>query len=142
MYNKINGAYACNNDYALNTILKDELGFKGSVCSDWTGTMSTVNAANNGLDMNMPGGIKFEGTGSYFGQNLTDAVKNNQVPESRITDMAMRVVASSYKMRQDQSYPEVALNSFNLQKTPKVNVQDDHKKLTSTRNGCCIQRLA
>ncbi|KAI9365584.1 glycoside hydrolase superfamily [Pilaira anomala] len=128
-YNKINGAYACENDYTLNTILKGELGFKGFVCSDWTGTMSTVTAANNGLDMNMPGEIKFEGTGSYFGQNLTDAVKNNQVPESRITDMAMRVVASRYKMRQDQSYPEVALNSFNLQKAPEVNVQDDHKKL-------------
>ncbi|GAA5799375.1 hypothetical protein HPULCUR_004789 [Helicostylum pulchrum] len=128
-YNKINGVYACENDYTLNTILKGELDFKGFVCSDWIATMSTVNAANNGLDMNMPGQISLTDSGRYFGQNLTDAVKKNQVPETRLTDMARRVIAARYKMKQDKLYPQVAVSSFLRDKAPKVDVQSDHKKL-------------
>jgi beta-glucosidase len=54
-YNKINGVYACESDYALNKLLKQELGFKGYVQSDWSATHSTVDSAVNGLDMTMPG---------------------------------------------------------------------------------------
>ena len=58
-YNQINGIFACENDYLLNTVLKGELGFKGFVQSDWLATMSTVDSANHGLDMNMPGNITY-----------------------------------------------------------------------------------
>jgi len=50
-YNKINDTYACENGYALNTILKGEMGYLGFVMSDWGATHSTVNSAINGLDM-------------------------------------------------------------------------------------------
>jgi beta-glucosidase len=54
-YNLVNEIFACENDYLLNTILKGELGFNGFVQSDWSATMSTVDSANHGLDMTMPG---------------------------------------------------------------------------------------
>lgn len=54
-YNKINEVYACESDYAINKLLKDQLGFKGFVQSDWSATHSTVDSANHGLDMTMPG---------------------------------------------------------------------------------------
>lgn len=54
-YNKINGVYACENDYTINKLLKGELGFRGYVQSDWSATHSTVDSANHGLDMTMPG---------------------------------------------------------------------------------------
>ncbi len=54
-YNKINDVYACESDYAINKLLKDQLGFKGFVQSDWAATHSTVDSANHGLDMTMPG---------------------------------------------------------------------------------------
>lgn len=54
-YNKINGVYACESDYAINQLLKKQLGFKGFVQSDWSATHSTVDSANHGLDMTMPG---------------------------------------------------------------------------------------
>lgn len=57
-YNKINGVYACESDYAINKLLKGQLGFKGFVQSDWSATHSTVDSANNGLDMTMPGNNK------------------------------------------------------------------------------------
>ncbi|MEG8046679.1 glycoside hydrolase family 3 N-terminal domain-containing protein [Sphingomonas aerolata] len=34
-YNRVNGHYACENDWLLNTVLKKDWGFKGYVMSDW-----------------------------------------------------------------------------------------------------------
>jgi len=39
------------------------------------------------------------------GNNLTQAVKNGSLPESRVTDMATRMVASWYQMGQDTGFP-------------------------------------
>ncbi|KAI8359791.1 glycoside hydrolase superfamily [Blakeslea trispora] len=128
-YNQVNGTYACEDDYILNTVLKGELGFRGFVQSDWGGTHSTAKSVNSGLDMTMPGDIIMGDGLTYFGKNLTKAVEDKQVDESRITDMAMRIVASWYKMRQDTDFPKTALNSFNISESPFVNVQSNHKKL-------------
>lgn len=54
-YNKINGTFACGNKDTLTTILRDQLGFKGFVTSDW-GAVHNVDFINAGLDMEMPGG--------------------------------------------------------------------------------------
>jgi beta-glucosidase len=53
-YNRINGKFACGNDSTLTKILRDEIGFKGFVTSDW-GAVHAVNFINAGLDMEMPG---------------------------------------------------------------------------------------
>ncbi len=65
-YNRINGAFACGNQHNLTTILRDQMGFKGFVTSDW-GAVHAVNFINAGLDMEMPGtGI---GLPAFFGLN-------------------------------------------------------------------------
>jgi len=53
-YNRINGTFACGNESTLTKILRDELGFKGFVTSDW-GAVHAVKFINAGLDMEMPG---------------------------------------------------------------------------------------
>ncbi len=53
-YNKVNGTYACGNPDTLIKILRDEVGFKGFVTSDW-GATHAASFINNGLDMEMPG---------------------------------------------------------------------------------------
>lgn len=55
--------------------------------------------------MTMPGDITFDSGTSYFGQNLTDYVNNGTIPESRIDDMATRILAAWYYLNQDQGYP-------------------------------------
>ncbi|ADW68894.1 beta-glucosidase [Granulicella tundricola] len=55
-YNKVNGAFACGNADTLKTILRDELGFKGFVTSDWGG-VHNVHFINQGLTMEMPGEV-------------------------------------------------------------------------------------
>jgi beta-glucosidase len=53
-YNRLNGTFACGNKDSLTKILRDEIGFKGFVTSDW-GAVHAVNFINAGLDMEMPG---------------------------------------------------------------------------------------
>lgn len=51
------------------------------------------------------GEIEVNSNTSYFGQNLTDFVRNGTIPESRVDDMATRILASWYFLGQDQEYP-------------------------------------
>ncbi len=53
-YNRVNGAFACGNEQTLTTVLRDQIGFKGFMTSDW-GAVHAVNFINAGLDMEMPG---------------------------------------------------------------------------------------
>jgi beta-glucosidase len=55
-YNKVNGAFACGNADTLKTILRDQVGFKGFVTSDWGG-VHNVHFINQGLTMEMPGEV-------------------------------------------------------------------------------------
>ncbi|SFQ64747.1 glycoside hydrolase family 3 C-terminal domain-containing protein [Hymenobacter arizonensis] len=52
-YNKFRGTYATHNDYLMNTVLKDEWGFKGVVMSDWGSVHNTMEALRNGTDLEM-----------------------------------------------------------------------------------------
>lgn len=85
-YNKVNGTYTCENEKLLNDILRKELGFEGFVMSDWFAIHSTAKAINAGLDMDPPGFLEaaYVKTGeSWFGANLTAAVKSGEVSEER-----------------------------------------------------------
>lgn len=95
-YNQINNSYACQNSHTLNKLLKGELGFQGFVMSDWSGQHSGVSSALAGMDMTMPGDVGFDSSTSYWGANLTIAVLNGTVPQWRLDDMAVRIVAGWY----------------------------------------------
>ena len=53
-YNKVNGAFACGNPDTLQTLLKQEIGFRGFVVSDW-GANHAPSFVNAGLDLEMAG---------------------------------------------------------------------------------------
>ena len=36
-YNKINGTWACESDGVMNKLIKDEMGHRGYIMSDWNG---------------------------------------------------------------------------------------------------------
>ncbi|KII90196.1 glycoside hydrolase family 3 protein [Plicaturopsis crispa FD-325 SS-3] len=131
-YNLINGTYACENDKMINDVLKREFGFQGYVMSDWSATESTLGAVA-GLDMTMPGDITFNSNTSFFGGNLTAYVQNNTIPESRVDDMATRILGAWYYLHQDNSsYPNVSFNAFlpdDEATNGHVDVQADHYKL-------------
>ncbi|CAN7562433.1 glycoside hydrolase family 3 C-terminal domain-containing protein [Duganella sp. LjRoot269] len=92
-YNRVNGAYACENDYLLNQVLKQDWGFPGFVMSDWGATHSTIPAAMNGLDQQS--GHPFD-KAAYFNEGLKEAVVNGHVPMSRLDDMVKRITRSMF----------------------------------------------
>lgn len=89
-YNLIDGDHACENDYLLNQVLKKDFHFKGWVVSDWGATHSTIKAALNGLDQEMPG------DDNYFNAPLKKAVEDGQVPMARLNDMVHRILRSMF----------------------------------------------
>ncbi|KAG6828183.1 hypothetical protein H0H92_008842 [Tricholoma furcatifolium] len=131
-YNLINGTYACENDKIMNDIIKREFGFQGYIMSDWQATHSTIGAIT-GLDMTMPGDIFFGSGTTYFGGNLTDYVLNGTIPESRVDDMATRILGAWYYTHQDSSdYPTTNFNAFypdDEATNERIDVQDDHYKI-------------
>ena len=101
-YQMVNNSYACGNSKLMNGILKDELGFQGFVQSDWLAQRSGAASALAGLDMSMPGDGEFwNDRDPFWGEKLTEAALNGSVPMERINDMATRIVAAWYQLKQD-----------------------------------------
>jgi beta-glucosidase len=85
-YNRVNGTYASENADLLKDILKGQWGYDGLVMSDWFGTYSTVQAANGGLDLEMPGPAR------WMGNNLLVDVKAGLVSEATVDDKVRRLL--------------------------------------------------
>ncbi len=82
-YNLVNGKHSSENKHLLTDILKQEWGFPGIVMSDWVSVHSDADAANAGLDLEMPKAV-------WFGNRLLDAVKAGKVSEAVIDDKVRR----------------------------------------------------
>ncbi|KAJ4248098.1 hypothetical protein NW762_012868 [Fusarium torreyae] len=107
-YNRLNNSYGCQNSHLLNGILKTELGFQGFVLTDWGAQHSGVANAEAGMDSAaLPEGGNYET--SLWGKNLTLAVQNGTLPEHRLDDMVIRVLAPYYKLGQDQRVKQPGL---------------------------------
>lgn len=97
-YNKINGTYACENEWIQNYLLKGELGFKGFIMSDWGAQHTTLGSALSGLDMAMPGDGGPLPYRAWWGGALTEAVLRGDVPQWRLDDMAMRIMVTYFRI--------------------------------------------
>src|SRR5436853_1710031 len=83
-YNLTNGVHMSQNKYLNTDVLKKEWGFDGILMSDWTSTYDAVEAANIGLDLEMPSG-RFMNK-----QTLLKAVEQGQVSTATIDDKVRR----------------------------------------------------
>ncbi|MEX2207086.1 MAG: glycoside hydrolase family 3 C-terminal domain-containing protein [Myxococcota bacterium] len=90
-YNKLNGVYAGEHPWLLRELLKTEWGFDGLVVSDWFGTHSTAEAANAGLDLEMPG------PGIHLGAKLVDAVRKSEVGPHVLDDAVRRLLRLAHR---------------------------------------------
>jgi beta-glucosidase len=87
-YNKVNGVYACQNDWLLDRVLKGDWGFRGYVMSDWTAAHDTALDANRGLDQET--GISRADKYVWL-DKLAAAIGRGEVRESRLDDMVRRI---------------------------------------------------
>lgn len=86
-YNQINGVYSCEND-VLTTSIRDEMGFRGYVMSDFGSVHSTADSLNAGLDQELNRPV-------WFTPTLLDAaLAAGEITQERIDEAAFRVVRS------------------------------------------------
>lgn len=88
-YNRVNGVFACENNYTLGLLKGPWLNFTGFVVSDWGATHSTIPSALAGLDVEMP-------RAQFYGKPLKDALDKGLVPQSRLDDMVYRVLLAMF----------------------------------------------
>ena len=88
-FNRINGVWSCGNNGTLNTDLRDRLGFKGFVMSDWGAAHSTSIGA--GLDMEQP-------TSHYMGTTLLQGVGNGSIPLGWVNRSVMRILTPMFEL--------------------------------------------
>lgn len=102
-FNLVNGSPACGSELTLSQILKEQLGFKGYVSSDYNAGKSFADYAA-GLDTSGP-------TLNFSGPNLKQAVLDGRVQEARVSDAARRV---AYTMFEHGIFDNPPAGSFEL----------------------------
>lgn len=93
-YNRVNGVYACENEWLLDRVLKHDWHYPGFVMSDWGAVHSAAKSALAGLDQESAGETFDKEV--YFDKPLRARVASGEVPQSRIDDMARRILRSLF----------------------------------------------
>ena len=84
-YNRINDVYTSENPELLNTILRDEWGYKGTVMTDWWGGSDGAAQMIAGNDMLEPGTKE-------QAQHIIDGVKNGTLDENIVDRNVKRIL--------------------------------------------------
>ena len=113
-YNKLNNIYCSSHKELLIDILKDEWNFDGYVVSDWGAALETIDNANGGLDMEMPG------PGGTWGAKLIEEINRGNVEEILIDDKVKRILSMA-SFTERFKHPE--------NKAEKENNRSSHQKL-------------
>jgi len=92
-YNQVNGIYSCENRWLLSEVLKQDWRFPGFVMSDWGAVHSAAPAANAGLDQESGDQLDTE---NFFERPLARALASGEIPQSRLDDMARRILTSMF----------------------------------------------
>jgi len=90
-YGLMNATYSCEDQALLTTVLRQQLGFDGFVVSDWGATRTTVQSAESGLDVEMPGGVFFAGA-------LADALNAGTVSMQVVDSMVRSVLTPMFRL--------------------------------------------
>jgi beta-glucosidase len=91
----LNGEKISGNKYLLTDLLKNELGFKGFLVSDWGAVdqisddyyRDIITSINAGMDM-----VMLPGEYDVFMNNITSAVNNDKISIARIDDAVSRIL--------------------------------------------------
>lgn len=106
-YSSWNGEKMHGNKHLLTEVLKDEMGFKGFLVSDWAAIdqlspdykSNIETSINAGLDMVMiPFGPGEKNNYQEFIADLKDLVASGKVPEERIDDATRRILSVKFQM--------------------------------------------
>lgn len=87
-YNLFRGEHCSHSAYLNRSILKEEWGFKGFVVTDWGSLHDAKKGVIGGLDVEMNAGKNIV----HYPQNLLRLVRQGEIAEALIDEMALRVL--------------------------------------------------
>lgn len=102
-YNKLNGEWCGQSDYVINALLREQLGFKWLVMTDWVSVYDGEKVIKSGQDLEMPL--------SKATANVRDLLDAGKVTEAQLDRMVksilrMCIAMGLYDCQQDLSYLE------------------------------------
>jgi beta-glucosidase len=122
-YNKVRGQYSTHNGYLVETILKGEWGFKGVMMSDWGAVHNTMEAINNGTDLEMGTDLGLGPNpdyGKYFlGDTVISLVKSGKVDEKIIDEKVRRILRIMFKTQMFGKRKSGEVNTVEHQQTAR-----------------------
>lgn len=102
-YNRFRGQYCTHNEYLINKVLKEELGFDGALISDWGAVHNTLEAVKFGTDVEMgtdlSQGSQIDYGKFFMGDTVVALVKSGQVEESLVDDKVRRILRVMFRTK-------------------------------------------
>lgn len=93
-YNLINNVHATENTYLNIDVLRKMWGFEGILMSDWNATYSAINAANGGLDLEMPSGKLMNK--KHLTQAIADGVVDIRTINTKVQNILQTLIAFGF----------------------------------------------
>ncbi|MCY9589862.1 glycosyl hydrolase [Paenibacillus chitinolyticus] len=90
-YNKVNGAFASENEYLLNQVLKEEWGHEGFVVTDWGANNERVDGLAAGQELEMPA------SDGVNDRKIVKAIQNGQMSEEVLDRAVERILRIIFK---------------------------------------------
>ena len=111
-YNKYKGEYCSHNDTLINEILKKEWAFDGVMLTDWGSAHYTIEAALNGLDLEMgtwtfglTWGISSAYDKYFLAKPFLEKIKSGELPESLLDEKIRRILRLCFRTNMDRQRP-------------------------------------
>ncbi len=90
-YNLLNGEWTGQSEYVIKNLLRNHLGFKGLVMTDWWSVHDAEKIIKSGQNLEMPGNI-------HIKNNAARLLKEGKVNESNINSMAKSILTTTIAM--------------------------------------------
>ena len=100
-YNQLNGEWCGQSEYVIKQLLRESLGFKGLVMTDWWSVYDPVKVIKSGQDLEMPGqGMpKLEYLGDiYIKGNASKLLNEGKITGDDINRMAKSILRTEIEM--------------------------------------------
>ncbi len=88
-YNLVNGEWTGQSDFTTNYLLRDQLGFKGLVMSDWNSLGDIIKTYQHGVDLIMPGGDMVD--------DEMLLLKNGAITEAQVNNKVSHILTAAFR---------------------------------------------
>ena len=87
-YNLVNGEWCGQSGYVINGLLRESLGFRGAVMTDWRSVYDMEKVVNSGQNVKMPGKPR-----TYIPESVEDLLRENRISITDIERMIRPQIA-------------------------------------------------